>query len=96
MPGLFDQNKPMTNTNIIDKIVGATIQRRRQQQNLTPEKFCFRAHLTPSQLADIEAGNVRLSASQIFRVADVLNITPRQLFAEVGQRVSNPAKWPKK
>jgi len=96
MPGLFDQNKPMTNTNIIDKIVGATIQRHRQQQNLTPEKFCFRVYLTPAQLVDIEAGNLRLSANQIFRVADVLNITPQQLFAEVGQRVSSPATWPKK
>ncbi|MFZ4798304.1 MAG: helix-turn-helix domain-containing protein [Bacteroidia bacterium] len=62
------------------KGLGANIKKIRVENKLTQNQLAFESGLTLSQISRIELGIINTSVSHIFIIAQVLDITPKQLF----------------
>ncbi|MEZ4920700.1 MAG: helix-turn-helix transcriptional regulator [Saprospiraceae bacterium] len=62
------------------KALGAHIRKVRRSHGLSQEQLAFKADIELSQISRIERGVINTSVSQIFVIAEALDIHPKELF----------------
>ena len=73
----FTQSNSMEN---IKQKVGERIKYLRNKENVSQEELAYRTELELSQIGRIERGVINTSISNVFLIAEVLNIPPKVLF----------------
>jgi len=71
-------------TNIIDKIIGANIRRRREELSLTTKQFCAMVGISEEALAAYETGDERVSARMMAVLIKALDIPLEYLYRDNG------------
>ena len=66
------------------KIIGRNVAHYRKKKNLTQEGLAFKANISRTHISHIEAENVMKAPSLdiLFRICEILDIQPYQLFIE--------------
>lgn len=65
---------------MITKTLGARIQKLRQQQGVSQEKFALRIDMDRTYLASVEQGKRNISIINIYKIAVGLGISLEELF----------------
>ena len=69
-----NKNKPRIATNV-DIYVGERLKRRRKEMKLTQQKLAAKLNISFQQLQKYERATNRISASRLYEIANVLNVT---------------------
>jgi transcriptional regulator with XRE-family HTH domain len=67
----------------IRRLVGANVARLRRQRELKQEPFSVAAGITQSYLSQIENGHVNLTLLGLHDLAQALNVSPADFFAQL-------------
>ena len=72
------------NNNKYYKIIGRNVAHYRKKKNLTQEGLALKANISRTHISHIEAENVMKAPSLdiLFRICEILDIQPYQLFIE--------------
>lgn len=62
------------------KAFGRNLRKIRKAKKVTQEQLAFDTGLELSQIGRIERGTINTSISNVFLIADILGIDPKQLF----------------
>lgn len=62
------------------KLLGKRIKQLRLQQKISQSQLAFEAGITYIQIGRIERGQINTSVSNIFAIANALNMSPKELF----------------
>ena len=78
----------MTNEEMLQHVVYA-IRTIRKQKKVSQMELCLRANMSQSFLTGVETGKKEPSAMTLIRIADALEVSPRDFFpeSEVGESV---------
>ena len=71
----------MTNEEVL-KYVSYAIRTIRKQKNISQMELCLRANMSQGFLTNIETGKKEPSAMTLIRIADALEVSPREFFPE--------------
>lgn len=59
---------------------GSRLREVRKEKGYTQEELAYRADVELSQISRIERGIINTSISQVFQIAEALNVPPKELF----------------
>ena len=62
------------------QIFGNRLRKVRKEKGFTQEELSYRADLELSQISRIERGIINTSISQVFKIAEALEVPPKYLF----------------
>lgn len=62
------------------KLLGRKIKQLRLQQKISQSQLAFEAGITYIQVGRIERGQINTSVSNVFAIANALNVSPKDLF----------------
>ncbi|MEM6966503.1 MAG: helix-turn-helix transcriptional regulator [Bacteroidota bacterium] len=62
------------------QLFGSKLRKVRKEKGFTQEDLAYRADLELSQISRIERGVINTSISQLFFIAEALEISPKELF----------------
>ncbi len=71
----------MTNEEVL-KYVSYAIRAIRKQKNISQMELCLRANMSQGFLTNIETGKKEPSAMTLIRIAEALEVSPREFFPE--------------
>ena len=71
----------MTNEEVL-KYVSYAIRTIRKQKNISQMELCLRANMSQGFLTNIETGKKEPSAMTLIRIAEALEVSPREFFPE--------------
>ena len=71
----------MTNEEVL-KYVSYAIRAIRKQKNISQMELCLRANMSQGFLTNIETGKKEPSAMTLIRIAEALEVSPRDFFPE--------------
>ena len=71
----------MTNEEVL-KYVSYAIRSIRKQKNISQMELCLRANMSQGFLTNIETGKKEPSAMTLIRIAEALEVSPREFFPE--------------
>ena len=71
----------MTNVEVL-KYVSYAIRAIRKQKNISQMELCLRANMSQGFLTNIETGKKEPSAMTLIRIAEALEVSPREFFPE--------------
>ena len=71
----------MTNGEVL-KYVSYAIRTIRKQKNISQMELCLRANMSQGFLTNIETGKKEPSAMTLIRIAEALEVSPREFFPE--------------
>ena len=71
----------MTNEEVL-KYVSDAIRTIRKQKNISQMELCLRANMSQGFLTNIETGKKEPSAMTLIRIAEALEVSPREFFPE--------------
>ncbi len=74
-------SKTMTNEETL-KYVAYAIRAIRKQKNISQMELCLRANMSQGFLTNIETGKKEPSAMTLIRIAEALEVSPREFFPE--------------
>lgn len=69
--------------NELSKTIGQRLQLVRLQKNLTQEQMGEELNLSTSAYCKIEYGETDLTLNRLYRIAEIMNITPLELFEKI-------------
>ncbi len=72
----------MTNEEVL-KYVSYAIRTIRKQKNISQMELCLRANMSQGFLTNIETGKKEPSAMTLIRIAEALEVSPREFFPEI-------------
>ena len=71
----------MTNEEVL-KYVSYAIRTIRKQKNISQMELCLRANMSQGFLTNLETGKKEPSAMTLIRIAEALEVSPREFFPE--------------
>lgn len=71
----------MTNEEVL-KYVSYAIRAIRKQKNISQMELCLRANMSQGFLTNLETGKKEPSAMTLIRIAEALEVSPREFFPE--------------
>ena len=71
----------MTNEEVL-KYIAYSIRANRKQKNISQMELCLRANMSQGFLTNIETGKKEPSALTLIRIAQALEVSPREFFPE--------------
>ena len=71
----------MTNEEMMDYVI-SSIRRLRKAKNISQLELSIRANMSQSFLANLETGKKEPSAMTLIRIAEALEVSPREFFPE--------------
>ena len=72
----------MTNEEMLEYVI-SSIRRIRKAKNLSQLELSVRANMSQSFLANLETGKKEPSAMTLIRIAEALEVSPREFFPEI-------------
>ena len=75
----------MTNEEVLDYVV-KSVRIIRKQKKVSQTELCLRANMSQGYLTNLETGKQEPSVMTIIRIADALQVSPRDFFPEPNQQ----------
>lgn len=73
----------------LKKLVGQRLQLLRLERNLTQEQMSDKLHLSTSAYCKIEYGDTDLTLTRLNQIAEVLDMSPQELFVRIDGEIYN-------